>query len=212
MQEKKQFSLLKLILKNQKTKYILLCLDKPKTISEITRCVSEKLNLTKNKKLSFQIKKLQKLNLVKILSFPNEKTHQGKILGLTKKGIEIATKIAKEEGENFEYKKLRNINWEDYAWCLAGTQKKAILKALKHIPQRQKEIREELAKFYRTRNFLKGKSVAIQITRGNLNDILQKMVKRGIVEIVTEPRKRKTPLKKYKLTEKGEKIKAQILC
>jgi len=172
------------IIENRVRKAILAILNKPKTVSEITSDVMKRLDLKKRPKIEKVLKELERQKIVQHLGPATTRNKSSKVYSLTKKGIAIGRKIYREIGEKFEYRKLNSVHWQDYGWSINGSQKRAILRVLTHEPMIQQQVRRKMAEFYRTRNYIKGKSAAILVARGNVNDILQQMVKRGIVTAV----------------------------
>lgn len=197
------------ICKNPKKKSIIAILDKPKLISEIARDVSKRLDLKKKQAISNYVKEFENLGIIKRLTPRLSRGKPGNVFGLTNEGIKIASKIYAEINDNFSYKKTRNINWLNYGWCSTGTQKKILLLSIDNKPARQLELLEKIRQSYTNRNNEKGMS------RENLNDILQQMVKRGIVikeeTWVIKIKKRVRPIRKYKLSEEGLRIQEQVL-
>jgi predicted transcriptional regulator len=194
---------------NRILKAIIFTLDKPSIISVISRDVARRLDIKNSFKITKHINVLEKIRIIKCLTPEIHKNKPGRVYGLTSKGINIKKKLCRETGCPFIYNEFK-ANWNNYGWSLTGTQKQAIIKAMTNQPKTQHEIRILLREFYRTRNNKKGKSAAILIARGNLNDILQKIIKRGIAEKFRFPRKRKMPTSKYCLTKKGLEIKELI--
>jgi len=198
------------ICENPTRQSIIAILSKPKLISEIANDVSKRLDLKKRQAISSYIRELKNLGIIKCLTPGLSRSKPGNIFGLTNKGIKIASKIYSQIKRNFSYTEPRSINWLDYGWCLTGTQKKILILSLDNKPARQLEILEKIKQSYTNRNNEKGMS------RENLNDILQQMVKRRIAvkeEIwVIKIKKRVRPIRRYRLSEGGLKIKQQVLA
>jgi DNA-binding PadR family transcriptional regulator len=195
---------------NKIGKGIFAIMDKPKIVTEIEQDVAKRLDI-KQLKVTRYISRFENEQFLACLTPKLKKDKPGRVYGLTDKGIRYKKQLCKKEGVKFIYRAPIHMNWYNYGWCSTGAQKKAIIRAMTEKPQTQREIRTALGGFYRTRNYRKGKSAAILIARGNLNDILQKMLQRRIVELITIERKRKNPINRYKLTDKGLKIKEIIL-
>jgi len=196
------------VCKNPTRKSIIAILNKPKLISEIAKDVSKRLDL-KKVKISSYIKELENFNIIRCLTPKLGRGKPGNVFGLTRKGIKIASMIYSQINENFCYRKPKGMDWENYGWCLTGTQKKTVLASLEQKPFRQKEIVKKTREFYADRNKNKG------ITRQNLHDILQKMLEKYIVEKeekwIVKIKKREKPETRYRLSEKGLRIRTQFL-
>ena len=196
------------VCKNPTRKSIIAILNKPKLISEIARDVAKRLDLKKTK-ISSYIKELKNFNIIRRLTPKLKIGKPGNVFGLTRKGMKIASMIYGQINEKFCYKKPKGINWQNYGWCLTGTQKRAVIISLDKESLRQKEIVKKTKEFYKNRNKNKG------ITRQNLHDILQKMLEKDIVEKgekwIVKIKKREKPEIRYRLSEEGLRIRAQSL-
>ena len=185
-------------------KSIIATFDKPKTVTQILKDIRQRLSLKTKPKLSLHLTALMNVKILKNLT-PDIEHNTGCIYGLTRKGLQIRKLICEKDNAPFSYKTSK-INWLDYGWCLTGTQKTAVILALTENPLRPFQILQNIRKFYSTRN------KSIGITRQNLNDILQQMVKKGIVEIIKTRRKRKKPLNEYRLNQTGIRLKKLVSC
>ena len=207
----KSENLFTLICKNPIRKSIIAVLNKPKLISEIAIDVAKRLDLKKKPAISSYIKDMENLNIIKCLTPKLSRTKPGNVFGLTRKGIEIASEIYAQINEKFSYRKSKGINWQDYGWCLTGTQKKAVLVSLEQNPLRQLEIREIIShQSYANRNN-KRKGMTWQ----NLTDILKQMLEKDLVikeeTWIIKIKRRMKPIRRYGLSEKGLRIKKQVL-
>ncbi|MFH0797159.1 MAG: hypothetical protein V2A65_08925 [Candidatus Omnitrophota bacterium] len=120
------------ICENRVKKAIVAVLNAPRTVSEITGDVIKRLDLKDKPKIGKTLKELEQRRIIRCLTLKLKNGEPGRVYGLTKKGIDIVRRIYREIGERFEYRKLNRINWYDYGWCMNGSQKKAIIKALLH--------------------------------------------------------------------------------
>jgi DNA-binding PadR family transcriptional regulator len=192
------------IYSNRLRKAITSVFDKPLTISEIIRLTTKIFDLNKRPKISNYVKELENENIIKCLTPALKPGKPGRVYGLTEKGLKLRKKICKKDNLPFHYKN-DDTNWENYGWCLSGTQKKAVLISLTTQPQRQRDLKEKIREFYKNRNRNTG------ITTQNLNDLLQLMAKKKIVKREDVfLKKRKKPIRKYQLSPKGVKIKNMV--
>lgn len=191
-------------------KAIISVIDKPTIISEIERNVAKRLDLKYERKINNYVEDLGKAGTIQCLTPELKKSKPGRVYSLSKIGVRIKKKICKKEKLSFVYNEIDDVNWENYGWCLTGTQKKSLITALDQKPLRQFEIRRKIKEFYRNRVNNRG------ISRQNLNDILKQMTSRGITikeeTWITKIKKRTRPVRKYKLSEEGLKIKEQVLA
>lgn len=190
------------------TKRILAIMDKPKTVTEIGQDTAKRLDI-KQVKITDYIVRLENEGFLVSLTPQRRRNKPGRVYGLTEEGIRYKKQICKKEGVKLIYKGVSHVNWYDYGWCAIGSQKKAIMLALDIKPCRQKELLKKIREHYTNRNKNAG------VTRQNLNDILKQMAKKGIAiaeEIwITKIKKRERPVRKYRLSRKGLKIKEQML-
>jgi len=197
------------ICENPKKKSIVAVLNKPKLISEIASDVAKRLDLKQKPAISGYIKELENCNILKCLTPKLGRGKPGNVFGLTRKGIEIASKIYSQINEKFCYKKPKGIDWQNYGWCLTGTQKKAVLVSLEQKPLRQHEIRRKIKELYKDRNSNKG------ISRQNLNDILKQMIEKGFAKKeetwIIKIKRRMKPIRRYHLNKEGLRINNQAL-
>lgn len=197
------------VCENPTRKSIMAVLNKPKLISEIANDVAKRLDLKRKPAIGNYIKELENFNILKCLTPKLDRDKPGNVFGLTRKGMGIVSEIYSQINAKFCYKKSKGIDWQNYGWCLTGTQKRVALISLDKKPIRQKEIVKKTKEFYTDRNKNEG------ITRQNLYDILQKMLEKDIVKKeekwIVKIKKREKPETKYRLSEEGLKIKKQTL-
>lgn len=192
------------IYNNRIRKKILVMLEKPTIISEIAENIRKIFELKEAPKISAYIEQLEKTGILRCLTPQLKRGKPGRIYDLSEKGIKIKKKICKKDNIPFIYKKYEDIDWKNYGWCLTGKQKTALVRVLDANAVRKPELVKRTKEFYKNKRNIKG------ITIQNIHDILQQMVKRGIVKIEIEQKKKKQ-FRKYKLSKKGLKIKEMII-
>ncbi len=203
---KYNFDLFPQIYNSRIKKAVIAAIDRPTILSELAGNIAEKLKLDKTPRITAHINALEKLYVLKTLTPKLKKSRPGRVYALTDKGKKIKRLICGKDNTSYIYYEPEKFNWHSYGWCLTGTQKKSIISILEKKPLRPIEIKHNIREKYKNRNNAWG------ITFQNLNDILQLMVKRKIVSVKEEQaKKKKKPIKKYKLTKKGMEIQSLIL-
>jgi len=127
---------------------VIVVLDRPAVVSEIIGKITETFHLSKPQKITSHIHDMEKSGILRVLTPKLKKTQQGKVYGLTAKGVRYKKQLAKKAGKKFSYNELSGVNWHNYGWCLIGRQKKAVLLALDRKPLRQVEILRKLRENY----------------------------------------------------------------
>jgi DNA-binding HxlR family transcriptional regulator len=178
-------------LSTKRRKAILLALSKPKTYMEI----KEKIGLSKNDHLTHSLQELIREGIIYVLT---KSLREGKVYGLTERGKKLRKELMENESLQYSYTEDPNIDWNTYGWVVCGKQRKKILRSLTTTLLKVNQIRERMDN---------------TIGRTNTNDVLKEFVRRGLAIVTKKATKKgKKSWVWYKLSEKGQAIKEQMLA
>ncbi len=194
--------LLESIEKNSIIKAIVFTFDMPRISSHIQERVRKQLGFEKKPVISRHLVFLEKRKIIKTLTLKLRPGSVGRVYGLSNIGIEVRKLLCAKYNIPFEYYCPGNVDWQDYGWAVSGSEKRALFRAMSTEAKRNVEIHELTKQFYTTR-----KEKVKGMSRQHVNDLLQEGIKRKIFSVEKEERRRKKTIVRYKLSNKGMKIK-----